>query len=98
MGAISIHLINNILPPVNDMGIIGTRLRTSVRHLICNSIPMSSKKISLLLAAGLLLGVPGISQGSVAGFLAWPGEAEPIGNNIKVMWFQRVNGEWQSYG
>lgn len=41
---------------------------------------------------------PAISQGSVAGFLAWPGEAEPIGNNIKVMWFQRVNGEWQSYG
>lgn len=41
---------------------------------------------------------PAISQGSVAGFLAWPGEAEPIGNNIKVMWFQRVKGEWQSYG
>lgn len=41
---------------------------------------------------------PAISQGAVAGFLAWPGEAEPIGDNIKVMWFQRVNGEWQSYG
>lgn len=41
---------------------------------------------------------PAISQGTVAGFLAWPGEAEPIGNNIRVMWFQRVNGEWQGDG
>ena len=41
---------------------------------------------------------PAISQGNLVGLLAWPEEVETIGDNITVMWFQNVSGEWQSWG
>lgn len=41
---------------------------------------------------------PAISQGNLIRLLAWPEEVETIGDNIKVLWFQKVSGEWQSWG